>query len=349
MRNLQFSLLDLANSLGTELKGAGHQNIKRLATLQNATPDSLSFLANPSYRKYLDTTRAGAVILSPEVAEDYEGNALIHQTPYLIFARATHLFDPVGKPPVGIHPTASVSSKATVHPTASVGPGVTVEANAVVGENSYLASGAYIGADVQIGSDTIVKSNVNVCHSTVIGNHCIIHEGAVIGSDGFGFAHDGTQWIRITQLGKAILGNHVEVGANTTIDRGALEDTIIEDHVILDNQIQIAHNVRIGKGTAIAANAGIAGSTSIGANCSIGGGAGICGHITIADGVVIAAMAMITKSIKEPETSWSPGVMRSTGVSVWRKNTGRVQQLDSLFRRVKFIEKYLDKMKKKNT
>ena len=339
MSKLHFTLNELAQTLGAHVKGVGDVSIRKLATLQNATPDSLSFLANPSYHKYLKDTLAGAVILSPEMAESYTGNALVHEQPYLTFAKATHLFDRTQKPSAGIHPLASVSDNANIHPTAMIGAKAVVEEGAYIEEHVRIDPGVFIGENVHIASHTHIKSNANLCHNLIIGHHCIIHEGAIIGSDGFGFAHDGKSWLRIAQLGRVIIGDYVEVGANTTIDRGALEDTIIEDNVILDNQIQIAHNVKIGKNSAIAANVGIAGSTEIGAGCIIGGGAGINGHLTIATGVKISGMAIITKSITQPNTEWSPGGIRSLPVMDWRRNASRFAHIDTLFKRVKSLER----------
>lgn len=348
MSELHFTLAKLADMLGTDLQGSGDISIRKLATLQNASSDSLSFLFNPAYHKFLADTHAGAVILSPDIAKSYSGNALIHAQPYVIFAKATHLFDTTKKPAVGIHPSASVSNDADIHPTVIIGPNTTVESGVSIKEHACIDAGAFIGANTHIGEYTHIKSNTNLCHDIVIGSHCLIHEGAVIGSDGFGFANDGENWLRIAQLGRVIIGNYVEVGANTTIDRGALEDTIIEDSVILDNQIQIAHNVRIGHNTAIAANVGIAGSTEIGAGCMIGGGAGINGHLKIANGVMISGMAIITKSIMQPNTQWSPGGVRSLSMKDWRKNASRFRHLNELFKRVKSLEKQIDGANPKN-
>ncbi len=341
MHEKQFTLKELADVAGATIQGNQKAIIRRISTLQSATKESLSFLTNPSYAKYLKISKAGAVIMTSEVAETFTGNALIHKQPYVAFAKLSKLFDQSFKPPEGIHKTAVISSEASVHSSAIIGPNVVIEPGAIIEKQTRVDAGSFIGASVHIGSHTHIRSNSTLCHGTVIGKCCTIHEGVVIGSEGFGFAHDGQQWIHIAQLGKVLIGNNVEIGANTTIDRGTLDDTVIEDNVILDNQIQIAHNVKIGTQTAIAANAGIAGSTTIGSGCMIGGGANINGHLSIANDVRIAGAAIITKSITNEKSEWSPGGNRSQPFKNWRKSSARLNHLDELFKRVKVLEKRL--------
>lgn len=341
MSSNQYTLAELAKMIDATVQGDGSVVVSGIATLQSATANELSFLANPAYEKYLEGTKAGAVIVNAKMLDkcSEQMNALVHANPYLAYAQLSHLWD---KQVQSNSAEFSVHPKAVVAESADIKSQVNIAAGAVIGERVSIASGVSIGAntvigdDCVIGADTRISSNVAIYHGVSIGKTCVIHAGVVIGSDGFGFAPVNGGWLKISQLGGVVIGDEVEIGANTTIDRGALDDTVIEKGVILDNQIQVAHNVRIGQNTAIAACSAIAGSTVIGKNCIIGGASGIAGHLTITDGVHITAMTMVIKSLNEP------GVYSSgTGVqpnAKWRKSIARLRQLDKMADRIKRLE-----------
>ncbi|MCD9457581.1 UDP-3-O-(3-hydroxymyristoyl)glucosamine N-acyltransferase [Marinibactrum halimedae] len=331
-----FVLKELSERIGAELIGDPQLSITGIATLQSASPSDISFLANPKYQKYLSNTNAGAVILSPKVADAFEGNRLICGDPYLAYAALTALFaEPYGGQE-HCHPSAVVSDGAEIASTACVMANAVVEAGAVIGEGAVVGAGSVVGRRSIVGVNTCLAANVSVYHDVKIGENCIIHSGAVIGGDGFGFAPSGNGWVKIHQLGGVRIGNRVEIGANTTVDRGALDDTVLGDGVILDNMVQIGHSAELGENTAMAACSGVSGSTKVGANCTIAGGVGIAGHITIVDGVHITAMSMITKSILSPG-SYSSGTPFNDTKS-WRKNAVRFNQLDKISKRLSLLE-----------
>ncbi len=332
-----YTLGELARCLGADLQGDADCEISALATLQEAQLGQLSFLANPVYRKYLATTRASAVILHPDMAPDYDGNKLLLDNPYLAYARLTPLFDRQPQIPKGVHPTAVIDETVSIHATAAIGPRVVIEAGADIGAGVQIGPGCFIGADSVIGRDSRLNANVSVYHGVSVGENAIIHSGVVIGSDGFGFAPGAGGWTKIHQLGGVVIGDNVELGAGTTIDRGALGDTRLADGVKIDNQVQVAHNVQIGTNTAIAACSAIAGSTVIGANCTIAGAVGIVGHLTIVDGVHVSAMTLVTKSITQAGSYSSGTPMMAT--KEWRRNAVRFGQLEKLATRVKQLEK----------
>lgn len=332
-----YRLGDIAAELGAELKGDPETKISGIATLQAAVPGQIAFLANPSYARYLKDTRASAVILSPSVAEDPPTNVLLLDNPYLGYARLSHWFDPAPRPPSGIHPTAVVDPSARISESASIGPQVVVEAQADIGDEVIVGAGSVVGARCRIGPQTVLRPRVTLAHDTVVGQRCHILSGAVIGSDGFGFANERGVWHRIAQIGKVVLGDDVEVGANTTIDRGALDDTVIGNGVKLDNLIQIAHNVRIGDHSAMAAMVGIAGSTRIGKHCVFGGASGVAGHLEITDQVHLTGMTLVTGDIREPGV-YSSGTSADKNRQ-WRKNAVRFRQLDAMARKLKELEK----------
>lgn len=337
----QYKLSVVADALQAELKGDPDCMISGLATLQQATVGSLAFLANPAYEKYLATTEASAVILSPKAAADFSGNVLIMDNPYFGFALASRLFDCGDGEQVGVHPSAVIADSAVIDPQAWIGPNVVIEAGAEIAAGVRILGGSFVGCDSRIGANTLLKANVTLYHGVTVGENCLIHSGAVIGSDGFGFAHWQREWVKISQLGGVVIGNNVEIGANTTIDRGALGDTIIHDGVKLDNLIQIAHNVEIGFHTAIAGNVGISGSTKVGNYCTIAGGSSLAGHLTIADNVHVAGVGMITRSIEEAG-EWSSGGIGMMPVKTWRKSVARFRHLDEMARRLKALEKRMD-------
>ena len=340
MTERSFRLEEIAQALGAELRGDPDQQVTGLATLQAAGPGQISFLANPSYAKYLAQTNAAAVILSPSAATDVSINALVLDNPYLGYARLSHWFDPEPVSAAGVHPSAIVDPTAQVADDAAIGPNVVIEAGADIGSRVVVGAGTVIGARARVGADTVIRPRVTLAHDVVLGQRCHILSGAVIGSDGFGFANEKGVWQRIAQLGRVVLGDDVEVGANTTIDRGALDDTVIGNGVKLDNLIQIAHNVQIGDHSAMAAMVGIAGSTRIGRHCVFGGASGVAGHLEIADQVHLTGMTLVTGDIREPGV-YSSGTSADTNRQ-WRKNAVRFRQLDDLARRIKELEKKLE-------
>ncbi|MCY4473149.1 MAG: UDP-3-O-(3-hydroxymyristoyl)glucosamine N-acyltransferase [Kistimonas sp.] len=340
----QYTLEELASFLQAQIQGDPAVVITGLSSLQDAGPGSLSFLANPGYKKYLADTQAGAVIVRSEDVAALQGrNALIVSDPYLAFARTSHLFAVEDESSSGVHPSAIVSASAKVDAGAWIGPGVIVEAGASVARGARIFAQSFVGPRCHIGEGTVLHPRVTLRQDVTLGEDCIIHSGAVIGDDGFGLARHGSEWVKISQLGGVVIGNQVEIGSNTTIDRGALGNTCIGDGVKLDNQIQVGHNVEIGCHTAIAACVGVSGSTRIGRRCVIGGGTGIAGHLTIADDVYTAGMAMITRSIRQAGV-WSSGGIGTMPVEDWRRNTVRFRQLDSMAKRLKLLEQRLEQM-----
>lgn len=336
MKETHYSLSYLADYIGAELKGEGSIQISGIATLQNAQADQLSFLANSNYEKYLPATRAAAVIVHARNADSCPTNALIHDNPYLAYAKLSHLWDRQAASKAEIHKTAVIAPGAKIEEGVSIAAGVVVGAGTVVKKGVMIGANSVIGEDCLIDEQSRLAANVTLYHGVTVGKHCVIHSGVVLGSDGFGFAPVKGQWLKIAQLGGVIIEDNVEIGANTTIDRGALDDTVIEKGVILDNQIQVAHNVRIGQNTAIAACSAIAGSTVIGKNCIIGGATGIAGHLTIVDGVHITAMTMVIKSLTEPGV-YSSGTGVQTNAK-WKKSIARLRQLDKMAERIKRLE-----------
>ncbi len=339
MAGAVFTLGQLAEELGGSLRGNAAQVISGFATLQEAGPSQLSFLANAQYRKYLAATQAAAVLLSPDDADGYDGTAIIVSDPYLSYARASHLFETRPVAPPGIHPTAVVAEDAQIHPSASVGACVVIEAGACIGADVVIGAQSFIGARSRIGDGGRLAPRVTLYHDVVIGERVVIQSGAVIGGEGFGFAKEQGAWQKIAQIGGVRIGDDVEIGSNTTIDRGALSDTLIGNGVKLDNQIMIAHNVQVGDNTAMAGCAGISGSTKIGRNCMIAGGVGMVGHIEVCDNVFVTGMTMVTRSITEPG-SYSSGTAMQNAAD-WRKSAARIRQLDDMARRLQQLEKSL--------
>jgi len=334
------TLGQLAEALGATLKGPEALQITGLATLQEAGPGQLSFLANPQYRKYLDDCQAAAVLLKAADAEGFAGNALIVADPYLAYARISHLFDPKPKAVAGIHPSAVVAEDAQVDASASIGAFAVIESGACIGANVSIGAHCFIGARCVVGEGGWLAPRVTLYHDVTIGKRVVIQSGAVIGGEGFGFANEKGVWRKIAQIGGVTIGDDVEIGVNTAVDRGALSDTRIGDGVKLDNQIQIAHNVQIGDHTAMAACVGISGSTRIGKHCMLAGGVGLVGHIDICDNVFISGMTMVTRSITEPG-SYSSGTAMQP-LADWRKSAARIRQLDDMAKRLQQLEKRVD-------
>ncbi|WP_226505318.1 MULTISPECIES: UDP-3-O-(3-hydroxymyristoyl)glucosamine N-acyltransferase [Pseudomonas] len=331
------TLGELAEILGATLRGTADRKITGLATLQEAGPAQLSFLANPQYRKYLADTQAGAVLLKAADAEAYAGDALLVPDPYLAYARISHLFDPKPKAVPGVHPTAVVSDDAIVDATASVGPGAVIESGAIIGAGVTIGAQCFIGARSVIGAGGWLAPRVTLYHDVRIGQRVVIQSGAVLGGEGFGFANEKGVWQKIAQIGGVIVGDDCEIGVNTAIDRGALGPTVLGNGVKLDNQIMIAHNVQIGDHTAMAACVGISGSAKIGKHCMLAGGVGLVGHIEICDNVFVTGMTMVTRSITEPG-SYSSGTAMQPAAE-WRKSAARIRQLDDMYRRLQQVEK----------
>lgn len=330
----------LAEFLGATLRGPADKEITGLATLQEAGPGQVSFLANPQYRKFLATTHASAVLLKPADAEGYAGDALLIADPYLAYARISHLFDPKPKAAAGIHPTAVVAEDAFVDATASVGPYAVIESGARIAAGVTIGAHCFIGARSTIGEGGWLAPRVTLYHDVRIGQRVVIQSGAVLGGEGFGFANEKGVWQKIAQIGGVTIGDDVEIGVNTAIDRGAMDDTRIGNGVKLDNQIQIAHNVQVGDHTAMAACVGISGSAKIGKHCMLAGGVGLVGHIEICDGVFITGMTMVTRSITEPG-SYSSGTAMQPAAE-WRKSAARIRQLDDMARRLQQMEKIVE-------
>lgn len=338
MAQIAITLAEIAEKIGATLVAKDDQLlVSGIATLELAESDQISFLANPSYRKQLVDTQAAAVILHPDLQEESPVPVLVMNNPYVGFAKLSQLFNNLPEQPIAIHPSAVIAE------SADLGEGVSIAANVVIGESVQIGAGSRIGANSVIsdhsivGDNCLLHANVVMYHDVVIGNNCILHSGCVLGADGFGFAPDAGNWVKIAQLGGVRLGDDVEVGANTTIDRGALGHTQIGNGVKLDDQIMIAHNVVIGDCCAIAATSGIAGSTVLGKNCTIAGGVGIAGHLELTDGVHITGMTLVSKSIKEPG-AYSSGTAIMPAKE-WRKSATRFRQLDDMARRLKTLEK----------
>ena len=334
-----FTLGQLAQRLGASLSGDANLPIHGLAALQDAGPGQLSFLANPQYRKYLATSQAAAVLLTAADAESFSGNALVVANPYLAYGRLSHLFDRKPMAAAGVHPSAIIAADAQVDPSASIGPGVVIEAGARIASGVTIGAYCVIGARSLIGENGWLAPRVTLYHDVRIGRRVVIQSGVVIGGEGFGFANENGVWQKIAQIGGVTIGDDVEIGANTTIDRGALADTIIGNGVKLDNQIMIAHNVQVGDHTAMAGCVGISGSTKIGKHCMIAGGVGMVGHIDVCDNVFVTGMTMVTRSISEPGAYSSGTAMQPA--AEWKKSVARLRQLDDFARRLQQLEKRL--------
>lgn len=334
-----YRLDEITEHLGGRVLGNAGVKVNQVATLESAQADNIAFLSNSKYRAQLDTTSAGAVIVSEADAEATTLPRIVCDNPYSYFAKLSALMNPLPSASAGIHSSAVVDVGANIAVSAHIGANVVIGAGVQIGEHCIVMDGCSIGAGVSIGQNVRLYPRVVIYHGCVLGNNVIVHSGSVIGADGFGIAMEEGRWLKIPQIGRVIIGNDVEIGANTTIDRGALDDTVIEDGVKLDNQIQIAHNVRIGAHTAIAGCVGIAGSTTIGKYCRIGGSAGILGHLHIADYVEIASFTLIGKSIRE-RGSYS-GIFPFSSNQEWRKNAAHLRHLDKLADRIKQLEQQM--------
>jgi UDP-3-O-[3-hydroxymyristoyl] glucosamine N-acyltransferase len=330
------SLGELAVRFGCELRGNPDTLVERVGTLANADSQSVAFLSESRNRRELSATRAAVVLLDRSAADSCPTAALICDNPRATFARITELLHPGPVHPPGVHASAFVSPTARIDSTAHIGPLAMVGDRAVVGPRVYVGPRCIVEEDVTLDEDVRLIASVTLCHGVTIGARTVIQPGAVIGGDGFGFAPEQGRWVKVPQVGSVRIGPDVEIGANTTIDRGAIEDTVVEEGVKLDNQIQLGHNVRVGAHTVIAGCTGISGSTVIGKHCIIGGACGIAGHLTIGDQVVITGFGMVSRSLAGPGV-YSSG-LPITESKVWRRQVARVRNLESLVQRVKKLE-----------
>jgi UDP-3-O-[3-hydroxymyristoyl] glucosamine N-acyltransferase len=342
---MSYSLKQIAEAVGAELRGDPSCPIDSVAALASARQGQITFLGNSRLSRLLSDTRASAVILCEADQPKCPTNSLISENPYVAYVKAAHLLHPPADVVPEIHVRSVVDADAEVARTAHVGPCAVIARGARIGASAYVGPGCVIGENVEVGSGTRLIANVTLCHGAVIGERVLIHPGAIIGADGFGLARDGEVWLKIPQLGRVRVGDDVEIGANTTIDRGALEDTVIEAGVKIDNLVQIGHNVRIGAHTAIAGCAVIAGSVTVGRRCMIGGASALSGHIEIADDVTITGMSGVPNSIDLPGT-WSSG-MPVTDNRTWRKNMARLKHLDELARQVQGLDRALADLRRR--
>ena len=335
MKKVSISCTDIATAIDAQLHGDGGQVITSIASVSNAQTGSITFITGKKFVDELRASKASAVILQQAFIDETTATCLVMDNPYLGYARLTALWSSLAGygACTGVHNASVVDESAILGNDVSVGANAVIAAGAKLGDGVRVGGGAYIGEECVLGSGTIIHPNATVMHGCTLGSNCEIHSGAVIGGDGFGFAPGGEYtWEKIHQLGGVRIGDRVNIGACTTVDRGALEDTVIGDGVILDNHIQVAHNVSIGANTAIAGCTGIAGSATIGANCRIGGSVNINGHITICDDVVVTATSFVNKPVLSPG-SYSSGFPLQTSRE-WRKNTVRLRHLDELSRQV---------------
>lgn len=333
-----YTLRELADYLGCEFQGIPEYSVTTIATLERAGPENLSFVAQPKFVKYLADSKAGILALKVDVADKFNGNKLLVEDPYLAYAKLSAKFEsrrPVG----GVHPSAVIAASAQVPETVRIGANSVIGEGVVIGDNTEIGHGCVIGDNTQVGSRCVLHTNVNLYHDIVVGDDVMIHSGAVIGADGFGFAPSKEGWIKIHQLGSVRIGNGVEIGANTCIDRGALTDTEIADGVIIDNLVHIAHGVKVGTATAIAACVGIAGSTTIGKNCTIAGAVGISGHLTIGDNSHFHGGTVVVRNVDGGAYASAAPLQ---DVKKWRRNSVRYTQLDDMAARLRALEKDSD-------
>lgn len=331
-----FTLAQIAKRIGGTIHGDDTHKINNVATLTSASNSDVSFLFNPKYTKFLSTTKAGGVLVVPEMASQVPTNAIAVKDPYVAYAKVASFLFPNREADIGIHKSSWLSPNSSVHDNISIGANVFIEDKVEIEEGVNIGHGCVIQYGSKIGYGTLLAANITICKYVSIGKNVIIHPGAVIGADGFGIANDNGNWIKVPQLGSVVIGDNVEIGANTTIDRGTLDNTVISNGVKLDNQIQVGHNVTIGEHTVIAGCVGIAGSTHIGRYCTIGGGVGIGGHLIITDGVRLTGMTMVTKSITKTG-AYSSGIPAES-THQWHKNVVRYRKIGNMDERLKRLE-----------
>lgn len=336
---MSVTLGHLATLLGAELHGDASVEVSRIANLETAQIGEISFLSDKKYKASLTHTRASAVLVRSADLTDCPTNALVVKDPYVGFARVAQLLDTTPQPAENIHPSAVIAADVRLGQNVAIGANAVIESGAELADGVVIGPGCFIGKHCRIGKGTRLWANVSIYHHVVLGEACLVQSGTVIGSDGFGYANERGEWIKIPQLGSVVIGNRVEIGACTTIDRGALDDTRIADNVIIDNQCQIAHNVEIGYGTAIAGSTTFAGSVKIGKYCIIGGASVFNGHIRICDQVTITGMCMVMRSVDEPGI-YSSGIPAQPNKE-WRKTAARTLHIDELYKRLGRLEKFV--------
>lgn len=335
---MKVSLKELAQKLEAKIIGDENKVVERLANLSTAKSDEISFLSDKKMHKYLADSKAGAVIIKEEdVPADKHTNFLVVKDPYVAFALVAQFFDTTPPCATGIHPSASIAPSAVLGNNVSVGANAVIEEGAQIGDEAQIGAGCYIGKNAKIGRGTKLWSNVSIYHDCIVGDYCLFQSGAVIGSDGFGYANNKGTWIKIPQLGRVVIGNHVEIGANTTVDRGAIDDTEIADNVIIDNQVIIAHNDKIGYGTAIAGGAVFAGSVEIGRYCLVGGTSIFNGHLKVCDGVQV--LGQVESDITAPGKYYS--FWPAKDARSWMHFLGRVNKIEDFYKRLKQVESVL--------
>ncbi len=337
---MTFTLQQLADFLGVPFRGNADCAVNGIAPLDRAAPHELTFISNPKFREQLKTSKAGILVVNPsdETFCDEKQNLLIAADPYLAYAKLAQFMDNTPKAAAtGIHPSAVIAPDAQLGENVAIGANVVIESGVKIGDNAVIGAGCFIGQNSQIGANTQLWAHVSIYHNVKIGSHCLIQANTVIGSDGFGYANDKGQWVKIPQTGGVTIGNRVEIGACTCIDRGALDDTVIEDNVIIDNLCQIAHNVHIGTGTAVAGGVIMAGSLKVGRYCLIGGASVINGHMEICDQVNITGMSMVMRPITKPGV-YSSGIPLQTNKE-WRKTATLTMDISSMHKRLRQLEK----------
>lgn len=339
----QWSLNEIVASLGGEIVGDGNTTINLVASVKQASPKDITFINDKKYIKEALTSKACAFVLRAEHAQGFKKPVIIVENPYAYFAKLSALFNPVKPPNIGIADSARISANVTIPATCAIAENVVIGEHVVLGEFVVVGAGSVIEHDVLIQSHTKLEPNVTIKHHVTIGQHCNIFSGAVIGSDGFGYAEEQGMWVRIPQVGRVVIHDHVDIGANTTIDRGALDDTIIEEGVKLDNLIQIGHNCVIGAHTVIAGCVGIAGSARIGRHCKIGGAAMVLGHLNVVDHVTISPGSMITRSLLQADTYTA--LMPFQSHKSWLTTAASIRQLNSLSAKIKLLEKEIALLK----
>lgn len=336
-RGVQFALSEIAARLGGEVLGDGQTPISRIATLASAADGDIAFLANRKYKAQLQVTKASAVILAPDAADAFAGARIVTANPYAYYARVATLLNPASAGFSGVHPSAVVDSP--VPDSVAIGPQVCIGRGVSLGADVVIHAGCVIGDDVTIGDGSILYPRVTIYHGCRIGKRVILHSGAVIGADGFGFAPEGRNWIKIPQIGGVSIGDDVEIGANTTVDRGALDDTVIGDGCKIDNLVQVAHNCNIGANSVLAGCTGVAGSVTMGEHCIVGGAGMISGHVTLAPGTTVSGGSLVMKSIKQPGLYTS--VFPIDTHDEWVRNAAHIRRLSHLAERVSELEKKL--------
>lgn len=335
---LSFTLAEIAAQLGGDVLGDAKIRITQVATLASAGEGQITFLANRKYRNQLQTTQASAVIVSPEFADTFAGSRIVAANPYAYYARVATLLNPTASSVAGVHSSAVCES--TVPASASIGPRVCIGRNVLIGEHVRIEAGCVIGDEVQIGEGSLLYPNVTIYHGCRVGKRAIVHAGVVLGADGFGFAPDGKEWVKIPQIGAVVVGDDVEIGANTTIDRGAMDDTVIGDGCKIDNLVMIGHNCNIGSYSVIAGCTGMAGSTTLGEHCILGGATMISGHLTMAPNTTISGASTVMRSIVEPNGVYA-SVFPLDTYEHWMRNASHIRRLGKLVDRVSELEKIL--------